>query len=398
MAHGAPERPALTARIARVGWILTFALVAFGSTIPGLLTLLIAGLVGLFEKRRAEQTLARAPLVKWGRSTLQLLMVIMLVSAAFSPRPGMAAALSLGFILVFWAFVFGGERIGRQQELLMEKLFPILTVSGMLASVYIVVNAILTHNNRADNLFTGENSAGTLIVLLTGPVLGYLMSRTDRWRRVAVPFTLLAGAALLATGSRGAWLGFGAMLGLLVLMNRRLRTPLLIIFLVFAVAFAASPYLRNRLASAFSLEANPERVFIWQSSVRIIRDYPVTGVGAGVYQKLFDSYAMPGSQERGVAYAHNLFLQVAAEFGLVGLTVFLGLLGLVLHAGTRLAMLGSPFYQGILASLIGVLVHQQVDIPIWAVNVGGAFWAMVGITLGLFQYEWNRGSFANRAR
>jgi O-antigen ligase len=98
---------------------------------------------------------------------------------------------------------------------------------------------------------------------------------------------------------------------------------------------------------------------------------------------VYSKYVLPGAPEPSAAFAHNLFLQVTAEFGFVGLVVFVAILVRVLWLSWRLARTGNLLYQGIFAALVGVLIHQQVDIPIWGLDIGGGFWTLVGLVIAL---------------
>jgi putative inorganic carbon (hco3(-)) transporter len=161
--------------------------------------------------------------------------------------------------------------------------------------------------------------------------------------------------------------------------------------------------LRERLLSSFSLEnstdaafiqdSNSVRIYVWQVTLKMIRDYPVLGVGSGVYPGIYDKYTKLETREdfRHKAFAHNIFLQVAAEFGIPGLTIFCLMLSILFYISFSLARTKNPIYQGMFASLVGLMIHQQVDIPIWGVGIGGAFWMLAGLSIGLYQYEWSAG-------
>ncbi|HHW13715.1 MAG TPA: O-antigen ligase family protein, partial [Firmicutes bacterium] len=237
-------------------------------------------------------------------------------------------------------------------------------------------------------LFVGFNGFGTLIVLGTGVGLGYLAGLSTKWRWATVAgYLALSVVAVLITYSRGAWLGYLGMLAVFALANRHVRRWTWFAIAGLAAGWFMVPGLHTRLVSAFSLAANSNRLFIWRSTLDIIKDHPLFGVGAGVFMHIYEKYALPGAPEKVVAYAHNLFLQVLAEFGIIGFVLFVAVVGRVLLMSWRLARTGEPLYQGIFASFIGVLIHQQVDIPIWGLEVGGAFWLLVGLVISLYVHE-----------
>ena len=82
-------------------------------------------------------------------------------------------------------------------------------------------------------------------------------------------------------------------------------------------------------------------------------------------------------------------MQVTAEFGFIGLILFCVILFSTLYMSFRLARTGNLIYQGIFAAIVGVLVHQQVDLPIWGFDIGGAFWMLIGLTIGLYRNKFS---------
>ena len=72
-----------------------------------------------------------------------------------------------------------------------------------------------------------------------------------------------------------------------------------------------------------------QRWQIWQTSVLIIRDHPLAGVGLGSYGRVQEAY----SPELGTLDTHSTYLNLAAEVGLPGLLLFLGVVALpLIHA------------------------------------------------------------------
>jgi O-antigen ligase len=103
------------------------------------------------------------------------------------------------------------------------------------------------------------------------------------------------------------------------------------------------------------------RVAIWRDAVPVVRDFPVTGVGAGAFGRAMRVY-----QTTPRAYyhneAHNQYLQLAAEGGLL-LTVpaAAAVVALVLAAGAQLRRRGDRvrwMRVGAAGALVGVAVQS----------------------------------------
>ena len=76
------------------------------------------------------------------------------------------------------------------------------------------------------------------------------------------------------------------------------------------------------------------RVRIWQVGVRMIQDYPIMGVGPGNFIPVSQRYSHGRLAGRGLA-AHDVYIYVAAELGLVGLGGFIAILVLGLSNARR---------------------------------------------------------------
>jgi O-antigen ligase len=127
---------------------------------------------------------------------------------------------------------------------------------------------------------------------------------------------------------------------------------------VIAVYFANFDALAGRFARA--LERGTERAEVWRETLSMAADFPWSGVGLGAY-----STAMLVYQQADRAFffnqAHNQYLQVAAEGGLlVGLPTLLAVLAFWAVAWRRLAADRSALFwarAGAIAALTGVAVQ-----------------------------------------
>ncbi|MEW5961034.1 MAG: O-antigen ligase family protein, partial [Chloroflexota bacterium] len=159
------------------------------------------------------------------------------------------------------------------------------------------------------------------------------------------------GAALFASQSRSAWLGFGlSSLVVLAIYNRKTAAGLAVAVLagtVITLAGAFDPGLTNlnttygviiqRLVDAGSIftltdisgievtDANfatIDRLAHWQAARQMWRDHPWLGVGFGNYAVVYPAYAV-GRWLNPLGHAHNYLLNLGAETGLVGITAYL---------------------------------------------------------------------------
>ena len=114
--------------------------------------------------------------------------------------------------------------------------------------------------------------------------------------------------------------------------NRRIAIIGLSAVIVFVLAvFVLIPDIRERAFSVADLERNQsnlERLYIWKTAGDIIKYNPVSGIGFRQWRERFSDYSGKYAMswkftEAALHHAHNLYLTVAAETGIVGLFLFM---------------------------------------------------------------------------
>jgi O-antigen ligase len=112
------------------------------------------------------------------------------------------------------------------------------------------------------------------------------------------------------------------------------------------------------------------RSAIWRDTLKVVRDYPILGAGLGSYETIYPSYADTEDRD-SVDYAHNDYLQVAAEAGVVGSIIAVCFIVVIFSAMYRgiqspdplLAGLSLAAGAGIVAVLAQSLSDTDVQIP-----------------------------------
>lgn len=198
---------------------------------------------------------------------------------------------------------------------------------------------------------------------------------------------LLAAAGLISVGllvswSRGAWLAFAAAAAVVVLAHARKAAPLAFVLaagIAAALALGGADDLLpasliGRLADLREYvglvdvartevtDANfavIERLAHWQAALGMWTDHPWLGVGAGNYAAAYAGYNLPRWYE-ALGHAHNVYLNFAAEAGLLGLAAYLWLWTASLWQALRAAAAGDRFTAAVGAGVLGALTHATV--------------------------------------
>ena len=221
-------------------------------------------------------------------------------------------------------------------------LFAAVMVGGVLASADGLVQVI-----RGRDLLYGRAAGIGLDVLprLTGAfghandfgvyaagvlpicIAMALGATTRAGRRAAWGVTALLSLALALTFSRPAALGLAVGLPLFCLVRPRAQAwgtlTMLVLLVVGGLLLLPSP-VRAWVTSQhswFDALVLPERPQMWRTAMNMITAHPWIGVGTNTFVLNYLRYRPPGDTLQP-AYAHNHFLHMAAEIGLIGLAAF----------------------------------------------------------------------------
>ena len=250
--------------------------------------------------------------------------------------------------------------------------------------------------------------AGYLTMILPLAIfMGLSRANPPRFRWFALGAAALIAAGIGLSQSRGAWLGAAVAAACLLLAWSRFTRRLLIpcaLGGVLAGALAVSgllpPAILDRLAQTIeyfgvfdvrTVEVTSdnwaivERMAHWQAGWYMFLAHPWFGVGAGNYGQAYRDYFVSTWRD-ALGHAHNYYINMLAELGLVGGCTLLLLLGLAFRqlGGALLDSEGRRhnFWRAVLAGAFGGLVvfcvHNMFDsLFVHSVNI------QVGVLLGL---------------
>ena len=273
-----------------------------------------------------------------------------------------------------------------------------------------------------------------LVIPLAAALL-VLGRRPPWWQTAGVILTLLLTSShMVLTVSRGGWLSVVSSLVLLVLLTSRgWRRRRFLVAGVVALAllspigeFALSSVQIDenrtlyqvvethveqsieRVASTFDDRnfSRTMRTRIWADTIAMIVAHPVLGVGPGNFEFLLTDYrsvpsqrawaALMGSLEEVPYFAHNEYLEIWAETGLVGVVAMIWFLGALLWFGITHCRqeeeegdgIGSPWSRravtaGCLCGLAAAVVHAFFSFNFQDATSATHIWLFAGIIVGL---------------
>lgn len=193
----------------------------------------------------------------------------------------------------------------------------------------------LSGDSRASGFFGHPMTfAGYFCIYLPVLLVCFLEQRIyGQWRWLAGGSFVLGVVALLFNATRGAWLALTLVLLFILayylMKGNKLAMLCLALFIAAGAGLSQYQPFMQRLATITDTkyQSNTERLLIWQSAYTMFKDHPVLGVGLGQYKDNYQKkYISPKAKEPYLSHAHNNFLQMLAENGIVGFVGFLTLL------------------------------------------------------------------------
>lgn len=220
---------------------------------------------------------------------------------------------------------------------------------------------------RASGHFNNPNILAAYLILLI-PIATASIKRLGSSKWTAGAIVLASVVALALTFSRGAIISLLTAIGVvLVRKNRRF---------IFAVPLLALTILVNPFASG-RLGSTLERLTAWSTAFNLIAKKPFLGVGLGNFRRFAQSEA-PVS----LWHAHNLFLNVAAEVGLVAVLALLAIIIIAIWSALDLSRLkGYGGFVGLAfaSSFIAFSLASLVDNPYNSMPISYTFWLLLGL-------------------
>jgi putative inorganic carbon (HCO3(-)) transporter len=223
---------------------------------------------------------------------------------------------------------------------------------------------------------------------------------------VSAGAAIAMGVALFASWSRGAWMGFGAAVAAMAFALPKktrwgaLAVAVLVVAGIGLYATGLMPASVEARLTDFTEyvqfedvrgvginDANYaviERQAHWQAALEMWRYNFWTGVGFGCYEPAYRDFALI-NWPIALGHAHNYYLNIAAETGLIGLVAYVALWSAVFWQTWRATRRASGLSRGLAIGLLGTWTHLSVHHLFDNLYVNNVH-LYVGVLLGLLAY------------
>lgn len=212
------------------------------------------------------------------------------------------------------------------------------------------------------------------------------------WTLAALGAVVFGLWAFRLADSRGALVGLGAAILALGFLSLRGRGRFILVSVAIIAAVAGAFYFLSSAENSLTGRGSSLRLrgYSWNYAIRLFLERPFTGHGQGGYAFLGDAFVArdilsdPLVFDGRVDHAHNEWLEVLADLGIVGLGIELSLLVLTL-IGTLMALRTATGEHkwcmiGLAASLTGLCVAECFGVGLRVSEVPVAYYSILGLT------------------
>jgi O-antigen ligase len=290
-----------------------------------------------------------------------LLWVWVIVSLAWTPDEVLGGELAVtGFQLMLLPFVFTFVIDNRKNLLLAYQSY----IVGAVVAFGFIFNNYLHNITEFYGRYTIANIDTDLmsyILALAIPMAAYLAKAYQNkfmvlFNIVAIPVIMYA---IFLTGTRTGFIV--GMLGIFYWLFTQRKASLkikLIMFILFiasigvVLTFAPKASVDRVLSAGSSIKSGDlnYRTVIWKTSIQEWKNSPIIGTGVG------GLYSLLSRQHVNYAWAHNTFIHLLTENGIIGLTLYVLMIFSILYF-----ILRAPFEEKIfLLSLLLVMLVSQI--------------------------------------
>jgi O-antigen ligase len=274
-----------------------------------------------------------------------------------------------------------------------EWLFSIAIVWAALLCLYGIMRTYFVFQRVETywfSCFGNRNNFASYMIMFASLGIGYSLACTDKFKKFLFGFlgSFICASIFLSLSRAGSVsIVFSLILILFFLRKTQgskgqfLIVVISIIVALIFVAVAGFEPLKNRF---FLLREGAEsRISVMTSAIRIVRDFPLFGVGLGNFHLIFTAYR-EFVHAGYFYYLHNDYLQLILETGLFAfLAYYLFLFTIFKNIIARLKERRDPFVRSIviagMCGLCGVLLHNFVDFNFHIPAISFVFWLLLGV-------------------
>lgn len=289
----------------------------------------------------------------------------------------------------FFLIVSNYIRTSTQIKRFIRIVFTISIVESLIGLLQYIASGTKV---PASGTYINPNHFAGLLVVVIPLFLGYILYRgtnknagsNRREDRIKILFsaqflllfaTSLMAISLIVAQSRGAIFSFVVSIiifYILISRNKKSGSIKLFLGIFIAIVILYSIWIGlDPVIDKFSdtTKELPNRTYIWKDSLNLIRDFPILGTGLGNFNLAYTLYKKEAFWPYVYDHAHNDYIELAAETGLVGFILVLWALVAFFKTALSDERNFSPnrdplryyLFLGCLSGMLGMLTHAITE-------------------------------------
>jgi len=244
---------------------------------------------------------------------------------------------------------------------------------------------------RASSFLNYPNTLAGYLNLILPFALACIICGTRKWKVLGSWTFGMGTIALFSTQSLGGLMGFGGFVVLAIfcfVRDWKRRALLLAGFCALVVGFYTAKEILNPAheGAVFGYD-QAARFLLWGVAFELFTNSPIIGAGWGNFVGLYGSYLSSFASwlPPGVYAVHNIYLQLLAETGIAGFTIFFGFFYKTIRQAFRQLRSSTDFINralafGVVGALLAILIHGFVDFLFQVgPQFGAAFWTLLAL-------------------
>jgi len=323
------------------------------------------------------------------------------------------------YLAYLFLFFFITNNVKNEKQFI--SLIKLFFVTCSLVSIYTILHfyGIITYLKEYGPVISTigqKNWTSNYLALISPLMFSYFLLEKSKRKKIFYSISLsIIYATLMICQSRGIWISISltSIFAIYIIFkfkiikifkeNQKWLVILLLIFIVITIIYSTDNPLNKsaitvteRAMSTFD-EKDPSintRLLIWGTTLDMIKDRPILGSGIGTFKMNYLNYQAVFLQDNPdyIKYwghareAHNEYLQMGAELGIIGLGIFLSILFIFYNNIIKCLKKENNHKKkiivfGLLLGIICFLIHSLFTFPLHVPALGSAFFIILGLTV-----------------
>ena len=238
-------------------------------------------------------------------------------------------------------------------------------ITGQAATTWQDIDMFENISGRIYATFCNPNVFGEYLLITIPVTFASLVKTTNKNRKFMYFMSLaLQLVCMILTYSRGCWIGIMLSMGLMLFMNGKKLLSVCILGIGLLPFIVPDAIIERLLSIGNTADSSTSyRVYIWQGTINMLKDFWVTGIGIGeqAFRSVYPIYSL---NTIIAPHSHNLYLHVICEMGIVGVVAFVGIIINFFRNSASVSLKDKdlkPLMTALICAMLGYLVQGMFD-------------------------------------